>query len=77
MINKEYEWIYKEIYIKVIIKNNSQKLRLNVLILIKYNVILEMLWLYKKNGWRWGPAVRAAGYEPSACQESQETSRGY
>ncbi len=49
MINKEYKWIYKEVYIEVIIKNNLQKLRLDVLKLIKYNVILKMLWLHKKN----------------------------
>ncbi len=49
MINKEYKWIYKEVYIKVIIRNDSQKLRLNVLKLVKYDAILEMLWLHKKN----------------------------
>ncbi len=49
MVNREYEWIYEEVYIKVIIKNDSQKLRLNVLKLVKYDVILEMLWLCKKN----------------------------
>jgi len=49
MINKEYEWIYKEVYIEVIIKNDSQKLRLDVLKSVKYDAILEMLWLHKKN----------------------------
>jgi len=49
MINEEYEWIYKEVYIKVIIKNDSQKLRLDVLKLVKYDAILEMPWLCKKN----------------------------
>jgi len=49
MINREYKWIYKEVYIEVIIKNDSQKLRLDVLKLIKYNAILGMLWLHKKN----------------------------
>ncbi len=49
MINREYEWIYKEVYIEVIIKNNSQKLRLDVLKSVKYDTILEMLWLHKKN----------------------------
>ncbi len=49
MINEEYEWIHKEVHIKVIIKNDSQKLRLNVLKLVKYDAILEMLWLHKKN----------------------------
>ncbi len=42
MINREFEWICKEIYIEVIIKNNLQKLRLNIFKLIKYNVILKM-----------------------------------
>ncbi len=49
MINEEFEWMYKEIYIEVIILNNSQKLILNVLKSIKYDAILEMLWLHKKN----------------------------
>ena len=46
MINEECKWIYKEVYIEVIILNNLQKLTLNVFKLIKYNTILEMLWLY-------------------------------
>ncbi len=49
MINREYKWIYKEVYIKVIIKNDSQKLRLDVLKSVKYDIILKMLWLCKKN----------------------------
>ncbi len=49
MINREYKWIYKEVYIEIIIKNDLQKLKLNVFKLIKYDTILEMLWLYKKN----------------------------
>ncbi len=49
MINEEFEWIYKEVYIEVIILNDSQKLTLNVFKSIKYNTILEMLWLCKKN----------------------------
>ncbi len=49
MINKEYKWIHKEIYIEVIIKNDSQKLRLDVLKSVKYDTILEMSWLCKKN----------------------------
>jgi len=49
MINREYKWIYKEVYIEVIIKNDLQKLRLDVFKLIKYNIMLEMLWLHKKN----------------------------
>ncbi len=51
MINREYKWIYKEVYIEVIIKNDLQKLKLDVLKSIKYNTILEMLWLHKKNLW--------------------------
>ncbi len=49
MVNREYEWIYKEVHIEVIIKNDLQKLRLDVLKLVKYNTILEMPWLHKKN----------------------------
>ena len=49
MINREYKWIYEEVHIKVIIKNDSQKLRLDVLKLVKYDAILEMPWLHKKN----------------------------
>ncbi len=49
MINREYKWIYKEVYIKVIIKNDSQKLKLDVLKSVKYDTILEMPWLHKKN----------------------------
>ncbi len=49
MINREYKWIYEEVYIEVIIKNDSQKLRLDVLKSVKYDAILRMLWLHKKN----------------------------
>jgi len=49
MINREYEWIYKEVYIEVIIKNDSQKLRLDVFKSVKYDTILKMFWLHKKN----------------------------
>ncbi len=49
MINREYKWIHKEVYIEVIIKNDLQKLRLNVFKSVKYDVILGMLWLHKKN----------------------------
>ncbi len=49
MINREYKWIYKEVYIEVIIRNDSQKLRLDVLKSVKYDTILEMFWLHKKN----------------------------
>ena len=43
MINREFKWICKEVYIKVIILNDLQKLTLNVLKLIKYDAILKML----------------------------------
>ncbi len=49
MINEEYKWIYKEVHIEVIIKNDLQKLKLDVLKSVKYDIILEMLWLHKKN----------------------------
>ncbi len=49
MINKEYKWIHKEVHIEVIIKNDSQKLRLDVLKSVKYDAILKMFWLHKKN----------------------------
>ncbi len=42
MINEEYEWIHEEVYIEVIIRNDSQKLRLDVLKSVKYDAILEM-----------------------------------
>ncbi len=51
MINREFKWICKEIYIEIIILNNLQKLTLNVFKSVKYDVILEMLWLHKKNIW--------------------------
>ncbi len=43
MINEEYKWIHKEVYIEVIIKNDSQKLKLDVLKSVKYDTILGML----------------------------------
>ncbi len=43
MINEEYKWIYKEVHIEVIIKNDSQKLKLDVLKSVKYDTILGML----------------------------------
>ena len=49
MINEEYEWIHEEVHIEVIIRNDSQKLRLDILKSVKYDTILEMLWLCKKN----------------------------
>jgi len=49
MINEEFEWITEQVYIKAIILEDSQKLTFDVLNLIKYDVILEMLWLREKN----------------------------
>ncbi len=43
MINEEYKWIHKEVYIEVIIKNDSQKLKLDVFKSVKYDTILGML----------------------------------
>ncbi len=49
MVNKESEWITDQVHIKAIILEDSQKLMFDVLNLIKYDVILEMPWLRKKN----------------------------
>ncbi len=49
IINEESEWITEQIHIKVIILEDSQELMFDVLNSIKYDVILEMLWLRKKN----------------------------
>ncbi len=49
MINEEYKWIYKEVHIEVIIRNDLQKLRLDILKSVKYDAILKMFWLCKKN----------------------------
>ncbi len=49
MVNGESEWITDQVHIKVIILEDSQKLMFDVLNSIKYDVILEMLWLRKKN----------------------------
>ncbi len=51
MINEEYKWIHEKVHIEVIIRNDSQKLRLDVLKSVKYDAILEMSWLCKKNLW--------------------------
>ncbi len=53
MINREYKWIYKEVYIEAIIKNDLQKLRLDVFKSVKYDAILKMLWLHKKKLINW------------------------
>jgi len=49
MINGEFKWITEQVHIKVIILEDSQKLMFDVLNSIKYDVILEMLWLCEKN----------------------------
>ncbi len=49
MINEEYKWITDQVHIKVIILEDSQKLTFDVLNLIKYDIILKMPWLRKKN----------------------------
>jgi len=49
MINEEFKWITDQVHIKVIILEDSQKLTFDVLNSIKYDIILEMPWLCKKN----------------------------
>ncbi len=49
IINEEFKWITDQVYIEVIILKDSQKLTFDVLNSIKYDVILRMLWLHKKN----------------------------
>jgi len=49
MINEESKWITDQVHVKVIILEDSQKLTFDVLNSIKYDAILEMLWLRKKN----------------------------
>ncbi len=49
MINEESEWITDQVHIEVMILKDSQKLTFDVLNSIKYDVILRMLWLHKKN----------------------------
>ncbi len=49
IINEESEWITDQVHIEVMILKDSQKLTFDVLNLIKYDVILKMLWLHKKN----------------------------
>jgi len=49
MVNEESEWITDQVHIKAIILGDSQKLTFDVLNLIKYDAILGMLWLHKKN----------------------------
>ncbi len=49
MVNGESEWITDQVHIKAIILEDSQKLTFDVLNSIKYDVILGMPWLRKKN----------------------------
>jgi len=49
MVNGESEWIMNQVHVKATILEDSQELTFDVLSLIKYDVILEMLWLRKKN----------------------------
>jgi len=49
MVNRESEWITNQVHIKAIILEDSQELTFDVLNLIKYDVILGMPWLRKKN----------------------------
>jgi len=49
MVNEESEWITNQVHIEATILRDSQKLMFDVLNLIKYDIILEMLWLHKKN----------------------------
>jgi hypothetical protein len=48
IINEESEWITDQVHIEVMILKDSQKLTFDVLNLIKYDVILKMLWLHKR-----------------------------
>ncbi len=49
IVNEESEWITDQVHIKAIILEDSQELMFDVLDSIKYDVILEMLWLREKN----------------------------
>ncbi len=49
MVNEESEWITNQVHIEATILEDSQKLTFDVLNSIKYDIILEMLWLRKKN----------------------------
>ncbi len=49
IINEESEWITDQIHIEVMILKDSQKLMFDVLNSIKYDIILKMFWLHKKN----------------------------
>jgi len=49
MVNEESKWITEQVHIKAIILEDSQELTFDVLNSIKYDAILEMPWLRKKN----------------------------
>ncbi len=49
MTNRKSEWITEQVHIEAIILEDPQELMFDVLNLIKYDVILEMPWLRKKN----------------------------
>ncbi len=49
MVNRESEWITDQVHIEAIILKDPQELTFDVLNLIKYDTILEMPWLHKKN----------------------------
>ncbi len=49
MVNEEFEWITNQVHIEAMILKDSQELMFDVLNSIKYDVILEMLWLREKN----------------------------
>ncbi len=49
IVNEEFKWITDQVHIKAIILEDSQKLTFDVLNSIKYDAILEMPWLRKKN----------------------------
>jgi len=49
MVNGEFKWITDQVHIKAIILEDSQKLTFDVLNSIKYDIILGMSWLRKKN----------------------------
>ncbi len=49
MVNEEFKWIMNQVHVEVMILEDSQKLMFDVLNSIKYDIILKMLWLHKKN----------------------------
>ncbi len=49
MINEESEWITNQVHVEATILEDPQELMFDVLNLIKYDIILEMLWLRKRN----------------------------